>query len=145
MPRVASLMPYRYKAYAWAASLGLHVLLILMVLWSTPGPLPIPPLVPLKLLDLSLPKANTLLDGEPDAPPCGVGKSYRGIGMQFNLRDIVINAPQSYPAFQAGIRVGDIVIDPNIEPDGEGYETVNFIHSGKAHRLRIKTEWICLR
>jgi len=116
-----------------------------MVLWSTPGPLPIPPLVPLKLLDLSLPKANTLLDGEPDAPPCGVGKSYRGIGMQFNLRDIVINAPQSYPAFQAGIRVGDIVIDPNIEPDGEGYETVNFIHSGKAHRLRIKTEWICLR
>jgi C-terminal processing protease CtpA/Prc len=86
-----------------------------------------------------------LLDADAGAPPCDHGKSYWGIGMQFDLENIVINAPETYPAYHAGIRVGDVVTDRDIQPDEQGFETVDFTRRGKSHRLRIRTEWICLR
>jgi hypothetical protein len=135
----------KQQGCAFAASAALHAVVIFVALWSARMPLPVTPMAPLKLLDLTLPKNNTLLDSEEGAPPCADGKSYWGIGMQFNLNNIVINAPESYPAYHAGIRVGDVVTDRDIHPDEQGYETVEFTRRGKLHRLRIKTEWICLR
>lgn len=135
------------RRYGLAASVALHGLLITAALWSSrmPLPLPIPEPSPLNLLNLPLPKAGTLLEAREGAPPCTDGKSYWGIGMQFNLQGVVINAPASYPAFQAGMRLGDVVLDPDMQPDQQGYDTVEFSRSGRLHRLRIKAQWVCLR
>jgi hypothetical protein len=133
------------RSYALAASVALHAVLIVTALWPLRIALPMAPIEPLKLLDLSLPKTNSLLDAQDGAPPCADGKAYWGIGMQFNLDNIVINAPESYPAYHAGLRVGDVVTDRDIQPDERGYETVEFMRRGRLHRLRIRTEWICLR
>ncbi len=99
----------------------------------------------IELLDLAHARVGELGDGEPGAPPCATGKGYWGIGMQFDLEAVVIKVPKTYPAFQAGIRLGDVLANPDLAPDLAGYETVEFTRHGKLHRTRVKTSWICLR
>jgi hypothetical protein len=99
---------------------------------------------PIELLDLSHARVGELVDAEPGAPSCATGKGYWGIGMQFDLEAVVINVPQTYPAFQAGIRRGDVLANSDLQPDRAGYETVEFTRHGKPHRTRVKTSWICL-
>ncbi len=76
---------------------------------------------------------------------CLDSKAYLGIGIQYDLNDLVIVAPESYPAYKAGIRLGDEVLNPDFEPDADGYEIVEFKREGKHHWRRIKTQRICLR
>jgi len=130
-----------------AASFALHTVFVLWVLWSSRAPetpaAAVPP--PMQVIALPNQKKGTLLDTQDLAAECLQGKTYVGIGLQFNLDQIVIIAPESYPAYKAGIRVGDEVLNPDFEPDVDGYDIVDFTRRGKHHRLRIKTQWICLR
>jgi hypothetical protein len=68
-----------------------------------------------------------------------------GIGLRYDLDDVVSDAPQSYPAYKAGIRPGDAVLNPYFQPDADGYDTVDIARHGRRHHWRIKTQWICLR
>jgi C-terminal processing protease CtpA/Prc len=118
-----------------------------VVLWPSSKPeTPTPPVpLPIQVIALSNDKKGTLMDAQDFASECFQGKTYVGIGLQFNLDQAVTVAPESYPAYKAGIRVGDQVLNPDFEPDADGYDVVDFTRHGKHHRLRIKTQWICLR
>jgi hypothetical protein len=135
------------RRYGLAASLTLHLLLIAAVLTSTRAPIDHAPRPPpaIELLDLSRHRAGTLLEAADGAPGCVNGKFYRGIGMQFDWDAVVVNVPRSYPAFEAGIRLGDVVANPETMPDSAGYETIEYTRRGRLHRTRVKTRWICLR
>jgi hypothetical protein len=127
-----------------AASVLLHAVLAapLMVLPvqaeldSHPLPAPV-----LELLDLD--SGDTLAESPDRATDCAQGRLFLGIGIQFKKDRVILAAPESYPAFQSGLRVGDRVVDPNIEPDDGGYMTVEFERQGKRHRLHIRSRWIC--
>ncbi len=85
------------------------------------------------------------MDSQDSGPECLQGRAYLGIGMQYDLDGLVTVAPQSYPAYKAGIRPGDQVLNPEFEPDADGYDTVDLKHHGRHYRVHIKTQWICLR
>jgi len=103
-----------------------------------------PPSPNIELLDLSRDPVGALLDfGHGDS--CANGKRYLGIGMQLDLDAVVTKAPTSYPAYLAGIRLGDVVANPEVEPDSAGYDTVEFTRHGRLYRTRVKARWICLR
>lgn len=88
---------------------------------------------------------HALLEEQNGAPSCLQGKAYRGVGLHADVYQRIIEVPESYPAFKAGIRRGDVLADRDIEPDVDGYDTIDFKRLGIPHRLRIKTRWICLR
>jgi hypothetical protein len=73
------------------------------------------------------------------------GKAYIGIGLHADVYQRIMVVPETYPAFKAGLRRGDVLADRDIEPDANGYDTIDFTRHGSHHRLRIKTQWICLR
>lgn len=70
-------------------------------------------------------------------------KNYLGIGMLYNVgSNLVTYVPTFYPAYLAGVRVGDFLLNPE-EPIQDGYINLRFIRGYIEHRLRIKTEMIC--
>ncbi len=132
-----------------AASFAVHAALAAPLVWFSLHRPPVmePPLPPavVELMDLPNERPGALLEAQSGAPRCSAGKAYVGIGVQSNVYQKVVVVPESYPAFKAGLRRGDVLTDPDMEPDAEGYDTVDFTRHGKHHRLRVKTQWICLR
>lgn len=61
--------------------------------------------------------------GVPDCPP---EMSYGGIGVMFDYNNTITECPISYPAFLAGVRVGDKVMTTN-EIRGEPGTSVTII------------------
>jgi len=131
-----------------AVSFMLHTVIVSWVLWPSrkpetqPAPAAPPPL---QVIALSNDKEGTLLEAQDFAPNCLEGKAYKGIGMQYDPDEIVTVVPASYPAYKAGIRLGDEVLNPDFQPDADGYDLVAFSRHGIKRTLRIKTQWICLR
>ncbi len=130
------------------ASLAVHGLFAAPLVWNgyhraETSELPMPATV--QLMDLANAKRGDLLDAQNGGRGCLKGRAYVGIGVQSDVDQRVTAAPRSYPAFKAGLRRGDILEDPDVEPDRDGYEIVAFTRRGKLHRLHIKTQWICLR
>lgn len=71
---------------------------------------------------------------------------YEGIGYLFQpSTGTVINVPPGYPAYDAGIRLGDVIIETQIEPDAEGYYHIRVRRHGIAAPLifHIKVQPIC--
>ena len=79
-----------------------------------------------------------------DGTSCLRGKGSMSIGVESNIYHRITRAPESYPAFRSGLRRGDILADPSMEPDVDGYGMVDYMRRGKRHHLRSKTQWICL-
>jgi hypothetical protein len=135
--------------YPAAAALLLHAMLVTAVLWpprtQKRQEVAFPEPRAVQVMNLSGGKSGLLLEPQDGGSTCLPGKSYRGIGLQFDLDRVVTAAPRSYPAFQAGIRLGDIILNPDFEPNVDGYDIVNFTRLGKHRRLRVMTRWICLR
>ena len=70
-------------------------------------------------------------------------KNYLGIGMLYNVgSNLVTYVPTFYPAYMAGIRIGDFLLNPE-EPIRDGHIDLRFIRGYTEHRLRIKAELIC--
>jgi hypothetical protein len=132
---------------ALALSIGLHLAIAATLLHSVPEPADRPPPpAALEILELPPTARNGRLDvSDGTSPTCAPGRWIAGIGMEMNARHVVILVPRAYPAFQAGLRLGDIVVNPLVEPDLAGYDAVDFRRKGRLHRLIIKTRQICLR
>lgn len=95
----------------------------------------------------SLPEtaAPTLLPIEPPAVMyCEQGaESYEGVGIRYWSRNgVVLEAPPSYPGYQAGIRVGDIILTPN-PPNVDGYMTFSVQQDRSVISLKIKVTTVC--
>ena len=137
-----------HRSLGIAVSFMLHAVIVSWVLWPsrTPQTQPAPAAAPpLQVIALSNDKQGTLLEAQDFAPNCLDGKAYRGIGMQYDPDEVVTVVPSSYPAYKAGIRLGDEILNPDFQPDADGYDLVDFKRHGKQRSLRIKTQWICLR
>ena len=71
---------------------------------------------------------------------------YFGIGMvHMPFTGEVIEVPESYPAFKAGIRQGDKVVDFYNLPGGDGIIHVTFQRGQVQKSLRIRKEKICFK
>lgn len=74
----------------------------------------------------------------------GKDDTYVGIGVTYSTATyLIISAPESYPAYKAGIRVGDMFIDPDIKPAADGYATINIMRDKVQLKFRVKFSSIC--
>ena len=85
---------------------------------------------------------------EVDAEICnGKSDTYVGAGIIIQPgSDLVTSAPPQYPAYKAGIRVGDKLIDPfgsDVMPDG--YIDFTVLRNNELIKFHIKAEKICYK
>lgn len=78
----------------------------------------------------------------------GKDKNYRGIGVIYNpVTGVILFAPAYYPAYQAGLREGDMILSPEA-PYIDEYVNISYTRpDGNNMRqsvLRIKTDTICI-
>jgi hypothetical protein len=141
-----------------------HATVVLILLWSsiikscgdgessTPSQ---PPLLEVRLIskssdDISI--QSTLgkdsrmgMDGNPDPRICNdKDASYIGIGIIYSIfTAVVLSAPSDYPAYKAGIRVDDILLDPHTPADKDGYVIYRILRGKDQLLFRVKQERIC--
>lgn len=73
----------------------------------------------------------------------GRDKTYVGIGIIFNIGSYTIShAPEYYPAFKAGVRVGDVIANPPLEIV-DGYIDIEVIRGYTHLRFHVKADNIC--
>lgn len=73
-------------------------------------------------------------------------KRYKGIGITYYVKQrVVLSAPQSYPAYKAGVRVGDGVIDPGYVPNKDGTVDVIVTRDEKELHFVIMPGEICYK
>ena len=74
---------------------------------------------------------------------CDNNKKYIGIGLLYNFgSQLIYEVPKTYPAYKAGIRVGDYLVNP-FEEIKNGYITINIIRGYEKLHFYIKAEKIC--
>lgn len=79
-----------------------------------------------------------------DGDPCPAdAKTYLGVGITYDrVTGLIEQAPSVHPAYKAGIRVGDLLVnDPY--PDEKGMMYLNIIQNNHQHTLAIKATQIC--
>lgn len=72
--------------------------------------------------------------------------NYVGVGLIHGFgSDVVSEAPEFYPAYKAGVRVGDLILNPefNSKATKEGWVEVRVERQGKFLIFKIKQEKIC--
>lgn len=150
------------KVSAGIATVLLHLLIATLLFWhSTPEKQPTPLLetpqnerVASGLLPRSLQDSDVITRQFEDAAAirrtmCG-GKdpSYRGIGVMVNYgSQAITSAPDFYPGYRAGLRVGDVILNPyfNEQPDSQGWVVVRIERYDQRLEFRIKQEQICYK
>lgn len=94
--------------------------------------------------------SNGESSGVINAQECGVGfKTYSGIGIVYDTPSFIItDVPKLYPAYKAGIRVGDIFDNPTTIVDSDGYMSVSITRYNdhlEHLKFKIKAEDICVK
>lgn len=70
--------------------------------------------------------------------------SYVGIGVLWQFGSgLVLEAPPGFPAHRAGVRKGDVIVNPFFEPDRRGMIHVIIERDGKTFNFWIKPDKIC--
>lgn len=84
------------------------------------------------------------IDGAPDARICaGKDHTYVGIGIMHQpLGMEIISAPASYPAYKAGARVGDVIVELYRIPSSR-FMVLHVDRAGKHFTWKIGMESIC--
>lgn len=84
------------------------------------------------------------INGAPDPRICSSkDQEYRGIGIIHSfVTQIVESAPAEYPAYKAGIRVGDQIMEIYRLP-GTQYMMVYVNRDRKSLKFKVKMEKIC--
>lgn len=79
-----------------------------------------------------------------DGNPCPPGaKTYLGVGISYNqVTGQIEQAPSAHPAYKAGIRVGDLLVN-NPYPDENNMMHLNIIQGNHQQTLSIKATQIC--
>jgi len=73
----------------------------------------------------------------------GKDKLYKGIGVIYNPgTHIITHAPEYYPGYKAGLRVGDYIVDPEVK-EIDGYINFDILRSHEQHQFHIKADTIC--
>lgn len=76
--------------------------------------------------------------------PCKGNREYLGIGITFMPgTHVVVTAPPGYPAYEAGIRIGDYLMDPWTRENEHGVVTMIAIRGYEKHVFHIKMDRIC--
>jgi hypothetical protein len=140
-------------------SILLHLCIFLFLFWK-PTILPPPPPPPEKQKPVSVrliarndtTKENIPItkDGwklsrrDPELCRSVDGKTYVGIGIKFDpwLYKIT-RAPEQYPAYIAGMRVGDALVNPYASADENGYIDMDVFRGEQRISFHIKREKIC--
>lgn len=72
--------------------------------------------------------------------------TYVGVGLMIQPgSDTVVSAPEQYPAYQAGMRVGDFIIDPFFTNIVNGYLDFDVRRGTEILQFHIKVENICYK
>lgn len=73
------------------------------------------------------------------------GKTYLGVGLRYSpFTNLIIHVPEFYPAYKAGMRVGDMLLDPDT-PIVDGYLDIEVVRGYQQIHFRIKAEQICYK
>jgi len=71
--------------------------------------------------------------------------SYMGVGFKYSpFTALIIHVPEYYPAYRAGIRLGDMILDPDT-PIVNGYLDIEIMRGYQQMHFRIKAEKICFK
>lgn len=139
-------------------TLIIHLALPVYLLWPTKMYPVVPPststtehVVEVKLLPMTAAEeAITVgdgpgINGAPDPRICaGKHKTYTGIGIIHGMGSLRIDsAPATYPAYRAGLRVGDQIVEIYKEDGNSPYMRVQVLRDGRHFKFRIKMEQIC--
>lgn len=81
-------------------------------------------------------------NGEPCKPDM---KVYNGIGVIYNIHTgQVLVAPTNLPAYQEGIRIGDLLLN-DIDPNSDGIATMKVLRYNIQLRFDVKPTKICFK
>lgn len=137
----------------------LHLIVILLLIWpkslekvdEPPNSESIPKPFMVKLLPPTPPSITTeVLKGNTDSilyptdeKICeGKDRKYTGIGIIWMPGSgMVVHAPEFYPAYKAGVRMGDLIVGPIEELDG--YVDFTVMRSNNRLNFHVKLESIC--
>jgi membrane-associated protease RseP (regulator of RpoE activity) len=143
------------------ASLLIHLLLAVLIFWHPTPPIPPPPPPPTQKEELVqvrlLPppstepvveteqQKNDRMQAAARKEVCkGKDKHYTGIGIIWQPGSgFIIEAPEGFPAYGAGIRPGDILQNPYHEPDANGVVTIRIERYDKQLVFKVKQGKIC--
>ncbi len=93
------------------------------------------------------PHPGTLKKAKPlgDRPEtCKGGKFYGGVGiMHGNLDGMVTKAPKGYPAYEAGVRVGDILLTLDLKGEVGTPVVISVLREGKQLNFPAVRATIC--
>jgi hypothetical protein len=75
----------------------------------------------------------------------GKDKHYKGIGVIYNPgTHIITHAPEYYPGYISGLRIGDYIVDPEVA-EVDGYIRFDILRAHEQLRFHIKTDNICFQ
>jgi len=135
----------------------IHIIVPIYLLWPRVLPKPPPPPPPkdepkpveVRLLPRSQATETKAgpepgVDGSPDPKICANrDPSYEGIGIIHSFgTDLILSAPAAYPAYKAGLRVGDMIVEL-YRIEGTKFMFVHVNRHGKHLKFRIPVEQIC--
>lgn len=158
-----------YRLTAWVLSILLHAILIFVILYvpasiqpsvqdtASAAGQPAPTVNQPFFVDiLTAPhatdntgnkQADIVVDQTrlPDSRVCkDKSSTYMGVGLLYSETTLeVTHAPEYYPAYKSGIRVGDKLLNPHADIDSQGFITLYVLRFGKQITFRSKAEKIC--
>lgn len=141
----------------------LHLIIFAYVLLEQPAPtkpvseindIPVPGIIILKIIDMTpapistveVPADTSRIKYQTDLVICsGKDKTYLGIGFVYQPgSNMVTRVPPGLPAYDAGVRVGDYVLDPDA-PIVDGHITIHIRRAFEFITFRIRAANICFQ
>lgn len=73
-------------------------------------------------------------------------KTYMGAGFTFTpFNGEIIDAPSYYPAYKAGIRIGDVLLNTDAKIDSKGFISFNILRDHFTHVYLVRADKICFQ
>lgn len=143
------------KVFAIIFSLLLHLSLILLAIHSSKHKLhnKVSTSVSVQLLELEIIKTSSSVSGLGDGNTipnieriCSPNsKSYIGAGFLYSSSTyLVIYIPETYPAYLAGLRLGDMIMNPFVDPVN-GYFEFDILRHYQHMHFSVKADKICFK
>ncbi len=151
------------KVIGAAGTIFLHLLLVFAFLYNPPKypdiqPVPemkephrievrlIPIIEPTSNIETKIADEGKKVSYPTDDKICGgKDKFYKGIGIIYNPgTHVITHAPEYYPGYKAGLRVGDFIRDPEAK-EVDGFVEFEIFRDRGSLYFRIKADNICFQ